>query len=262
MFLASYLRSSLAKYFLFHTSSNWGVSRQEVHVEELLRLPFPLPDAMPDRHRAQEIVEKVAGIVSSSMNDASGFLVNRDDIARSATVLIDALVDEYFDILPIEKVVVDDSINVIIPSVRPTRSRQTIPTISPSTRDQQNLYMARLCSTLNGWSREGRFEVDGRTSVSETLGVGVAVLRKSRAGDLSQPELTDVDLLNTLERLRNLTAQKLNAFELLRGTKIFNGDHLYLVKPTGQRFWTETAALNDADEIAGTILMQTPQGIA
>jgi hypothetical protein len=36
IFLAAYLRSSLAQYYLFQTSSNWGVSRQEVHVEELL----------------------------------------------------------------------------------------------------------------------------------------------------------------------------------------------------------------------------------
>ena len=34
----------VARYFLFQTSSNWGVSRQKVHVEELLRLPFPLPE--------------------------------------------------------------------------------------------------------------------------------------------------------------------------------------------------------------------------
>jgi hypothetical protein len=31
------------------------------------------------------------------------------------------------------------------------------------------------------------------------------------------------------------------------------------VKPIGQRFWTQTAALNDADEIAGTLLMYVPQ---
>jgi len=37
---------------------------------------------------------------------------------------------------------------------------------------------------------------------------------------------------------------------------------LYIVKPIGLRFWTQTAALNDADEIANTILMHTSQGEA
>ena len=62
-----------------------------------------------------------------------------------------------------------------------------------------------------------------------------------------------------LERLREVTSQKLSSFELIRGAKVFDGDRLFLVKPIGQRFCTETAALNDADEIAGTILM-APQG--
>jgi hypothetical protein len=35
-----------------------------------------------------------------------------------------------------------------------------------------------------------------------------------------------------------------------------------VVKPLSQRFWTETAALNDADEIAGSILMHSPEGVA
>jgi hypothetical protein len=38
---------------------------------------------------------------------------------------------------------------------------------------------------------------------------------------------------------------------------VFDSNKLYVVKPIGQRFWTETAALNDADEIAGTILMHS-----
>ena len=66
----------------------------------------------------------------------------------------------------------------------------------------------------------------------------------------------DGDLLASLDRLRSLASRRLNTFELVRGIKVFEQDRLYIVKPIGQRFWTETAALNDADEIAGSILMQ------
>ncbi len=95
------------------------------------------------------------------------------------------------------------------------------------------------------------------------LGIGLAVLKKNRAGDLASDFPDDLgDLLVALERLREITSQKLNTLELIRGAKVFDRDRLYLVKPIGQRFWTETAALNDADEIVGTILMQTGQGVA
>jgi hypothetical protein len=84
----------------------------------------------------------------------------------------------------------------------------------------------------------------------------VAILQKGPLGKSSWPSLdVTVDLLAALEHLRTVTSHKLNTLELIRGAKLFDRDKLYLVKPTGQRFWTETAALNDADEIAGTILM-------
>jgi type I restriction-modification system DNA methylase subunit len=263
IFLAAYLRSSIAKYFLFQTSSNWGVSRQEVHVEELLRLPFQLPDATSNPDRSREIVKEVAEIVSHATTEAAGFLVDREGIVRAATDSIESLIDEYFDILPIEKVLVDDTIQVIIPSVRPTRKKRVIPTIQPSTHAQQNRYIARLCETLNGWARGGRFEVQGHAAVSAGLGIGVAVLRKTRLGERKSDEPQDFDnLLVALERLRKVTEQRINTFDLIRGTKVFDRDQLYLVKPLGHRFWTETAALNDADEIAGSILMSKPQGVS
>ena len=57
VFLAAYLRSDVARYFLFHTSSNWGVSRAKVHVEETPSIATPfarrhaLSEAMPSDRR-------------------------------------------------------------------------------------------------------------------------------------------------------------------------------------------------------------------
>jgi hypothetical protein len=262
IFLAAYLRSQLARFYLFHTSSNWGITRQQVHVDELLRLPFPLPDATSAPKRAREIVQEVAKIVTEAAKEAAGDFVDRDGIVRDATNSIEILIGEYFDILPIEKVLIDDTVQVIIPSVRPTRARKLIPTLKQSTDAQQNRYITRLCETLNGWASGGRFNVEGRAVVSSQLGIGVAVLRKTSTGVTSKDEIQLDDLLVSLARLRKITARKLNSFELIRGAKIFDGDRLYIVKPVGQRFWTETAALNDADEIAGTILMHAPQGVS
>ena len=43
-------------------------------------------------------------------------------------------------------------------------------------------------------------------------------------------------------------------FSYLRELKVFNGNELHIVKPLNLRHWTRTAALSDADEIAGAIL--------
>lgn len=263
VFLAAYLRSPLARYYLFHTSSNWGVSRQKVHVDELLRLPLPLPESLPNPQRSWQIVKEVAKLVTEASSKVTGYFVDRDNIVQAVTGSIETLLDEYFDILSIEKSLIEDTIRVIIPSVRPTRARRIIPTIAQSAEEQQTRYIKQLCDTLNGWAKSSQFTVRGRVAFSATLGIGIAVLQKTVAGDLAfeVPEGFG-DLLTAIERLRNVTSLTLNTFELIRGVKVFDRDRLYLVKPAGQRFWTETAALNDADEIAATILMNTPQGVA
>jgi hypothetical protein len=263
VFLAAYLRSPVARYFLFHTSSNWGVSRQEVHVEELLRLPFPLPHVMPNPKRAWEIVKTIGGIVTSAASKAAEALVDRKALVRTASDSIEGLIGEYFDILPLEKILIDDTMRVTIPSVRPSRTRLLVPTINPSNNQQRDDYTKLLCDILNGWAKNGPFVVQGRSAASEKLGIGVAVLQKALGGKAAFDPTEDLsDLLAALERLRKVTSRRLNTLELIRGAKVFDRDRLYLVKPIGQRYWTQTAALNDADEIAGTILMQGPRRVA
>jgi hypothetical protein len=260
IFLAAYLRSSLARYFLFHTSSNWGVSRQEVHVEEMLRLPFQLPEQCPDPKRAAAIVAEVARIVTDASAKAGGDLANREDIVRNATAAVEPLIEEYFDLDPLEKMLIEDTVRVIIPSARPTRKRPSVPTILPATAKQREGYTDLLCETLNGWAKGGPFKVWGRAVASQKEGVGLVALEKTRRGE-KQPTMDDAthDLLGTLEHLRSVIPNKYSVFDLVRGLKVFDRNRLYVLKPISQRFWIRTAALNDADEIAGTILMRSPR---
>ena len=263
IFLAAYFRTALARFFSFHTSSSWGISRQLVGVDELLRLPFPLPEALPDPQRAWGIVNEVADIVTRAVVAADDSFIDRNALVKIASDSIETLMDEYFDILSLERTLIDDTVRVIIPSARPTRNRRLVPTVEPSKQTQRDDYTNQLCATLNEWSKNSPFVVEGRTIASASLGIGVAMLEKNVRGRPTPAHLhDDDDLLASLERLRRLTSRRLNTFELVRSTKVFEQDRLYIVKPIGRRFWTETAALNDADEIAGSILMQNSKEMA
>jgi len=262
-FLAAYLRSSLARYFLFHTSSNWGISRQEVHVEEVLRLPFPLPDQHSDQLRARRIVREVAKIVDDAAREADKELVDRAGLVQAASVKIESLVEEYFDVLPLEKLLIEDTVNIVIESTRPTRSRPLVPTLIPATQEQQKAYLDRMCEMLNGWAKAGPFAVRGDVHSSSLLGVGVAILEKvKRAHAEEAMSGSDKELLQLLDVIRKALPRKYATLDVVRGVMVFDNNRLYMVKPIGQRFWTQTAAMNDADEIAGTILMRSPKGAA
>jgi hypothetical protein len=83
-------------------------------------------------------------------------------------------------LLGVNRISMDDTIRVIVPSVRPTRRRAVVPTIDPSSQQQRDDYIKRLCNALNGWAKNGPLTVQGRAVVSAKLGIGVAILKKSR----------------------------------------------------------------------------------
>jgi hypothetical protein len=98
--------------------------------------------------------------------------------------------------------------------------------------------------------------------VSSQTGIGLVVLERNGGPTKSRSRpKSSGDLLTVLENLRISASIKSNTFELARGIKVFDGPRLYMVKPLGRRYWSETAALNDADEIAGSILMQASEGL-
>lgn len=259
MFLASYLQTDLAQFFLFHTSSNWGVSRAKVHVEELLRLPFPTPEHTHDPERCSQIVRDVSTIVNDAAIQANAEMVDRNEIAEHAAAATGKLVEEYFDIDDIERMLIADTVNVIIPSVRPTRARVDVPTIRPCNEAQRSEYTRLLCETLNGWASEG-LQVYGKASADADLGIGMVVLGKTTRGAIPShlPEST-IDVLPVLHRLQQGAARGYGTLELVRGLKVFDKTLLYITKPLGQRFWTRTAALNDADELAGYLTTRSPR---
>lgn len=257
VFLAAYLRTPLAKYYLFHTSSSWGVSRQEMHVEEVLRLPFPWPDQQLDPTRCWRIVREVAGIVMEAAKRADTDFVDRGGIVRAASAEIEPLVEEYFDVLPMEKLLIEDTDKVIIPSVRPTRARPLVPTIMPSDQLKREAYGERICRMLNGWAKRSKFTVRCHVHGSEALGIGMAVFEKvERAAVVGPMSDVGLDMLQALDLVRKAIPRQLATLDPVRGVMVFDRNRLYVVKPIGQRHWTQSAAMNDADEIAGTILMR------
>ena len=262
VFLAAYLRSPVAQYFQFHTSSNWGVSRQKVHVEELLRLPFPLPDAISDPDRGREIIEEVATIVQAATRESRKELVNREVVVKEAQEKINALIFEYFDVSTTERILVEDTVRLAIESFRPSAHRLSVPAIQPSTAEDRDRYTDRLCQTLNGWAPGPGARVTGIASVSTEAGIGLVELEKTGARNSARHPKFNGDLLAALANLRDAASIKSNTLELSRGIKVFDGPRLYLVKPLALRYWSEAAALNDADEIAGSILMRSSEKLA
>ncbi|MGL4400089.1 MAG: HsdM family class I SAM-dependent methyltransferase, partial [Luteolibacter sp.] len=60
--LALCLKSKLFRYFAFHTSANLGAERDKVHLEEVLRLPFFLPDDETVPAGGEAVIREIVGL--------------------------------------------------------------------------------------------------------------------------------------------------------------------------------------------------------
>jgi hypothetical protein len=259
IFLAAYLRSDLAKFYLFHTSSNWGITRAKIHVEELLRLPFPLPEETNNPKRSQAIVHEIAAMVTGAAKEALEIFTNREEIVSRTQESINKLILEYFNIDQTELMLINDTTKIIIPSIRPSRAKADIPTIRQSSSDLRNSYVKLLCGRLNNLAKE-EYKVHSKVIANSNMGLGIIILEKTRSNEKpTQISVTDSELLDTFNTLQRITDKKLGTMDLVRGLKVFHKNLLYITKPLGQRFWCNTAALNDADEIATTILTRSTQ---
>nr|VFK37783.1 MAG: Methyltransferase domain-containing protein [Candidatus Kentron sp. SD]VFK42454.1 MAG: Methyltransferase domain-containing protein [Candidatus Kentron sp. SD] len=216
MFLAAYLRSELAKYFLFHTNANLGVERDQVYVPEYRRLPFPLPGddfiASDATEIIREIAEKVrefgetpqsdfpkAGPLQTFFRfpgeDTENIDGNRNTKKRPSKPRgvigplqreIDPLIYRYFGLTDQEILLVEDTVAVFMPSATPGSRNAPIPTLDPveeakvAPYNEQGLcaYGNILAGTLNSWVRDGNspYRVRAEVGVEEKMGLAMATL--------------------------------------------------------------------------------------
>jgi hypothetical protein len=254
VFLSAYLNSPLAAYYLFHTSANIGVERAKAEAGDVLRLPFPLPSDAPCGKQADELVLKANEVYHEAARKVSSGVADRAGIIESGIAAMTELVFDYFDLDPIERILIEDTINVLMRSARRRKATEGTPTLQASTRATRDQYTQLLCETLNEWASGGPYRVAGRVLTSPESGLGVIVLDKLKNGEAPRNQSDIGGVIPVLERLERAYRKDLGTLSIVRNVKVFEPKTLYLTKPLSQRFWTRTVALNDADSIAAAIL--------
>jgi hypothetical protein len=253
-FLAAYLNSPLARYYLFHTSANSGVERAKVESGDAMRLPFPLPEQSPAAD-ARGIVSRIGDLFQSAVQRATADPTSRSSVIRSCLNDMNELIYRYFDVDGNERILVEDTNDILIRSVRPKKVSEKVPTLQAVTPAGRDMYIGLLCSTLNGWASSGLSEIVGTTRAAGATGLGFVALHKLKKGAKPPAQVPQADnVITLLQLLQRLYRKDLGSVEIIRGIKVFDRNSIYIVKPLSQRFWTRTSALNDADEIAAAIL--------
>lgn len=270
---------------MFHTAVYWGTEREKVLLDELLGLPFPLPEDAPASN-AHEIVNKIAARMREERETQKNLLIEcrlhyqtltgsdeeravkewhklRKARKEALQAELEPLVQDYFGLLAPEKMLVEDTVKVFIPSSTPPNSEcLNLPTLQPVTRAMVPgyepglaVYAETLTETLNTWAAERGSDF----RVSPTIGVdslsGMAMVTLALGSDIAPMVVADLkgELAHWLRRGFDACTRETAALRSERELLWFEEDRLHIIRPWTLIHWTRTAAFNDADTIYGEI---------
>ena len=174
--LTAVLNSSLAAWVYFHDTANLGADRAKVHQGELLKLPFDIPEKMPDPVRATTAAEKIIKLIDREISNANELLT----IQESPLDEIDRLIFEYYALDAKEVALIEDTFRYIIPAMQPRRGAGLQKIWANSRVEHRSAYASMLCAAL---------EPSFRQSVSASLAAksnDIAVLKLTINADTSE----------------------------------------------------------------------------
>ncbi|MDM8523599.1 N-6 DNA methylase [Desulfococcaceae bacterium HSG8] len=291
MFLTAYLRSNLARYFLFHTSANWGSERDKVHLTELLRVPFPLPGnefISPDAekivgefadkfHKLRDDLQDIHSALKTKSKDHSLFDADEAGFGKKwqgeRKIRVDRLQKEvepmiyrYFGLTDQEISLVEDTVRVFIPSSAPNSWRaEKAVTLNPVDNTKVEPYVAQglkayadtLSRTLNQWARaEGSdYCLCAEGGIDKETGLAMVTLRLSETEAVYRKKTLSQKLVEVLNSYYKNVSKNNGTMRYERDILVFQGDEIHIVRPNILLNWTRTAALNDAARIYGDIAL-------
>ncbi|MCP4361841.1 MAG: N-6 DNA methylase [Chloroflexi bacterium] len=248
--LVCLINSPLTKYYQFLTSTRWAVERRNPLHKEYKDMPFLIPHE--DDERLQEILHYLEQMKTSS-NEDDLFLLQDNHRQQEYETIINKLVYELYRLHPVEQQLVDDMLNYGMAFFEWAKKKTRKPN---GIRAVRNPDVPMLTAYADVFSRTATslFHLKNKTLN--------AIVYKNRAPltvvsfdlvDLDEAQPTQVvtqsDAMHAklyeLDKL--LLEQKAPSMYMRQHVRVYDGEQMSLVRPSEQRFWTQSQARADAD---------------
>lgn len=267
-FAAVYLRSTLARYFLMMRGWKMLCERNGVHLTDVEAFPFFTPAGAPDPDAA---TAALSTIVTRMDEIAALSELEQGPCYGEVRPGLDDAIFDYFGLAPEERVLIRETVDVLMPSVRP-RSFKSLDTPAQHVADADDFstYARTLAAALTAWRTKtrgrGRFRVAVVASDPERAGPS-GIVRVTYADEPTQApevgaEVSDKLVLETLAQLRAAGLRAIPAGDFLTlvpDAHLWIDGALYLVRPLTQRSWTVRQAMRDAEHIVRGVQSRAAQ---
>lgn len=262
-FVAVYLRSSLAQYFLMMRGWKMLCQRNAVHLADIKSFPFFDPADAPDSIAARRALERTAKRISELTQ-----LDDLNQIQSSYAANHNAFDEDVFDFFSLsekEREFILETVSILMPSIRPRQfSNLDTPAQKTAQPTDFGIYGRALANALTEWRRRtdgnGRFHVEVMTGDTDRPGSIGMVRIEYTSGDAAPgtavTRINDQLVRATLSELRSKGLMNLpsgDVFRLIPDIHIWTNGVLYLTRLLARRNWTMRQALRDAEHIVRTV---------
>ena len=245
--LAALLNSKLLFWYAFHSTSSIGSERPKVHQDQLLDLPFPLPDETPEPQRSHNAAKGLVALIDGASEKLDSPM-QPPDVLDQMLDEVDRLACDYFALTEREMLVVEETWEYVVPALQPRPSSASPRIWERPSADKRREYAQVLTSSLDDWTEAG-----SRVSVALVASnQDLAVLRLRLCSTKDWVEYTEES--NEIGKLLADIARESNTelpgnIHQVSNLRMYAGDDMYMVKPNSMRFWMRTAAQDDADQV-------------
>lgn len=255
------LNSRLAQYYLFLTSTVWGIERSILLQGEFKQMPFFIPDQ--DSSSFQQALEHFDAIVSMyQQSDPLYKGAEQLELQRHQAAL-EELVFAIYGLTSQEQQMVKDMVDYGIGffywSKRRTRKLQGAPSVQQPQPEMLREYAETFIAAATELLKYQHMTLNGTVYHD---GQPLSVLGFEIVGEAERREVRMIrssDALRTrLRELDNrLIHEDADSIYTRRHIRIYEGSHIDLVRPSEQRFWTQSQARADATGMMADLLRQS-----
>lgn len=244
--LCGILNSSIASFQLAFGGAGWGLERSTVEPIDLLSLRIPRID-----RASSTIVSHIGEAFKAAVADPSTSVIRR----------LDDAVFDLFDLEEQERTIVRDSVLRARPLIFGSRREYIESAATPTSHDLRayaeevtaavNAFLkVRGMRRLQGTSYPTRQTLDGILEGSNLAAVRFVMNLASECANTALDKPLSADL-STLVQAADHEAHRVHPpyFRERRNLRVYDKDTVFVLKPAERRYWTRTAALNDADLI-------------
>jgi hypothetical protein len=229
-------------------------------LNEVVRIPFPLPEDAPGADPA-EAIRAVAETFNRIGGDHRFGGLGHQQLMAEAKRELTKHVYSYFDVSCDEEILIDYTVKTLQRSATPSRHSK-VRTLAVSKLNDRQTYVNTLIDALHAWAGGAGVNLGVRCVLSEKVGVAVLTIAKARGRTRYIEVKAPTDLDEVLLRLNDLSPDRYGSLVYLRNLAILEPpDRMHVVKPLSMRFWLRSAALNDADAAASHLLTRRAQRV-